>query len=53
MAPGFVGGALAVESHSPLEIIRKLQSLDGMTDDELRALLDETEALIKQLPPGR
>jgi hypothetical protein len=43
----------AVEHVGQLELIQKLQSLDGMNDAELRALLAEAKEITRQLPPRR
>ena len=42
----------SVESHTQVEIIQKLQSLEGMSDAELQAVLDEADEYMRQLPPG-
>jgi hypothetical protein len=40
----------AVEHSGQLEILAKLQALDQCTDEELRMLLDEAEAMMRRLP---
>jgi len=43
----------AIEHLGQLELVRKLQALETMTDDELSALLAEAQELARQLPRGR
>jgi hypothetical protein len=42
----------AVESHTQIAIVQKLQAISGMSDAELDALYLEAQELAKQLPPG-
>jgi hypothetical protein len=42
----------AIEHIGQLALIQKLQALDDMTDDELRALLAEVHEIMRQLPPS-
>jgi hypothetical protein len=42
----------AVESHTQIAIVQKLQALNGMSDAELDALYLEAQELARQLPPG-
>ena len=42
----------SVESHTQVEIVQKLQAVEGMTDEEIRAMLAECDEVLKQLPPG-
>jgi hypothetical protein len=42
----------AIEHMGQLALIQKLQALDGMTDDELRALLAEAQEIVRQLLPS-
>jgi hypothetical protein len=43
----------AVEHVGQLEIIQQLQALDRCSDEELKRLMEECEAMMKQLPPTR
>jgi hypothetical protein len=43
----------SVESHTQVELIHKLQALEGMSDDELRQVIAEGQEYARQLPPGR
>jgi hypothetical protein len=42
----------AVESHTQIAIVQKLQAISGMSDAELDALYLEAQELARQLPPG-
>lgn len=41
-----------VESHTQLDIVHKLQTIQTMSDDELKQALAEAQELVKRLPSG-